>query len=44
MTEKENQEKQDLIKSKNEILNLNKRKLEDTIFFLAEDIKEYQRK
>ena len=42
--DKESQEKQDLTKSKNEIYNVNKRRLEDTVFNLAEDIKEYQRK
>ena len=42
--EKDSQEKQELTRSKNELLISNKRRIEDIIFNLSEDIKEYQRK
>ena len=37
-------EKRDLKKSKNEIFNTYRRKMEDVILNLSEDIREYQRK
>ena len=40
----EDVEKQDLTRSKNEIFNTNRKRLEDIIFNLADDIKDYQRK
>jgi len=42
--EKDNQEKQELTRSKNELIIAHKRRIEDIILNLSDDIKEYQRK
>ena len=44
MTEKVNREKKHLSKSRQEIFNTHRKKLEEIIVNLSEDIKEYQRK
>ena len=42
--EKENLNKHDIQRSKVELLSINKRRLEEEILFLSDDIREYQRK